>query len=145
MYISADVTDPGDLSRVLAACEGAPALYFALPPAITARACAALGALDRPAGLTLALEKPFGTDRRSAVALNKLLATLALEERIHRIDHFLGRSTVLNLIGLRASPTASWSRSGTATTSSASISCTTRRWDWRTAPVTTTTPAPWSI
>ncbi len=101
MCLSADVTDPGDLGRVLAACEGAPALYFALPPSIMARACAALGTIDRPAGLTLALEKPFGTDRRSAVALNKLLATLAPEERIHRIDHFLGRSTVLNLIGLR--------------------------------------------
>ncbi|WP_348787377.1 glucose-6-phosphate dehydrogenase [Leifsonia sp. NPDC080035] len=100
-YLRADVTDPDDLARVLAACEGAPALYFALPPAITAKACAALEKIDRPAGLTLALEKPFGTDKRSAIALNAQLAKLVPEERIHRIDHFLGRSTVLNMIGLR--------------------------------------------
>ena len=100
-YVQADVTDPDDLARVLAAADGAPALYFALPPAITAKACGALERIDRPAGLTLALEKPFGVDKRSAIALNAQLAKLVPEERIHRIDHFLGRSTVLNLIGLR--------------------------------------------
>lgn len=100
-YLQADVTRPEDLTRVLAECSGAPALYFALPPAVTARACAALEDVDLPAGLTLALEKPFGTDRRSADALNAQLARLVPEDRIHRVDHFLGRSTVLNLIGLR--------------------------------------------
>jgi glucose-6-phosphate 1-dehydrogenase len=101
VYVQADVTRTDDLERVFAACHGVPTLYFALPPAITAKACAALGTMDRPRGLTLALEKPFGTDKRSAIALNKQLATLAPEERIHRVDHFLGRSTVFNLIGLR--------------------------------------------
>lgn len=100
-YVQADVTRPDDLARVLEVCEGAPALYFALPPAITAKACTALEKVKLPAGLTLALEKPFGTDRRSAVALNRQLGRLVPEERIHRIDHFLGRSTVLNLLGLR--------------------------------------------
>jgi glucose-6-phosphate 1-dehydrogenase len=100
-YLSADVTKPAELQRIFDACEGAPALYFALPPAITAKACDALSKLTLPAGLTLALEKPFGTDKRSAIALNKRLATLVPEERIHRVDHFLGNSTVLNLIGLR--------------------------------------------
>jgi len=101
VYVQADVTQAADLERILAACEGAPALYFALPPAITAKACGVLGTIDLPRGLTLALEKPFGTDKRSAIALNKQLATLVPEERIHRVDHFLGRSTVFNLIGLR--------------------------------------------
>lgn len=100
-YLSADVTKPDDLQRILDACEGAPALYFALPPAVTATACEALGRLTLPAGLTFALEKPFGTDKRSATALNRRLATLVPEEHIQRVDHFLGRSTVLNLIGLR--------------------------------------------
>ena len=100
-YVAADVTRPEELTRVLDACHGAPALYFALPPAITAKACAALEKVDRPGGLTFALEKPFGVDRRSAVALNKQLAKLVPEDRIHRVDHFLGRSTVLNLLGLR--------------------------------------------
>mgnify|MGYP001026874911 CR=1 FL=1 len=100
-YLSVDVTKPEDLQRLFDLCEGAPALYFALPPAITAKACEALGKLTLPEGLTLALEKPFGTDKRSAIALNKRLASLVPEERIHRVDHFLGNSTVLNLIGLR--------------------------------------------
>src|SRR5690606_9262565 len=38
-YRKADVTDSGELQRLLDACEGSPALYFALPPAITAKAC----------------------------------------------------------------------------------------------------------
>jgi glucose-6-phosphate 1-dehydrogenase len=100
-YLSADVTKPDDLQRIFDVCQGAPALYFALPPAVTAKACDALARMTLPAGLTLALEKPFGTDRRSAIALNKRLAALVPEERIHRVDHFLGNSTVLNLVGLR--------------------------------------------
>ena len=100
-YLSADVTKRDDLERILAACEGVPALYFALPPAVTALACASLKKVELPAGTTLALEKPFGTDRRSAIALNRLLATLVPEDQIHRVDHFLGRSTVFNLLGLR--------------------------------------------
>lgn len=100
-YLPSDVTKPDDLQQIFDVCEGAPALYFALPPAITAKACDALSKLQLPAGLTLALEKPFGTDKRSAIALNKRLATLVPEERIHRVDHFLGNSTVLNMIGLR--------------------------------------------
>ncbi|WP_426623707.1 glucose-6-phosphate dehydrogenase [Leifsonia sp. McL0607] len=100
-YLAADVAKPDDLQRIFDVSEGAPALYFALPPAVTAKACDALSKLALPDGLTLALEKPFGTDKRSAMALNKRLATLVSEERIHRVDHFLGNSTVLNLIGLR--------------------------------------------
>ena len=45
--------------------------------------------------------KPFGTDHESAADLNKLLAQLVPENQVHRVDHFLGRSTVLNLIGVR--------------------------------------------
>ncbi|MCU1532870.1 MAG: glucose-6-phosphate dehydrogenase [Arthrobacter sp.] len=100
-YVSAHVTDPADLRRIFAACDGAPALYFALPPAVSARAAAALEHIDVPAGTILAFEKPFGTGRDSAVALNEQLAKLLPEDQIHRVDHFLGRSTVFNLVGLR--------------------------------------------
>ncbi|HEV7186218.1 MAG TPA: glucose-6-phosphate dehydrogenase [Leifsonia sp.] len=100
-YLQADVTKPADLTRILDACGGVPALYFALPPAIAALACTALGKIQLPEGITLALEKPFGTDRRTAIALNKQLAKLVPEDQVHRVDHFLGRSTVLNLLGLR--------------------------------------------
>ena len=52
-------------------------------------------------GPRLVLEKPFGTNAESAASLNELLAELVPEEQIHRVDHFLGRSSVLNLLGVR--------------------------------------------
>lgn len=100
-YLTADVTKPDDLERILDACDATPALYFALPPAVTALACTALAKIELPEGITLALEKPFGTDRRTAIALNKQLAKLVPEDQVHRVDHFLGRSTVYNMLGLR--------------------------------------------
>jgi glucose-6-phosphate 1-dehydrogenase len=101
VYRKADVTDRAQLQELIDVCAGAPALYFALPPAITAKACEVLSKMQLPAGIQLALEKPFGTDEKSARALNKLLATFVSEDQIHRIDHFLGQSTVFNLLGLR--------------------------------------------
>lgn len=100
-YHHADITDPAALTRLLSEGEGRIVLYFAVPPAIAARACTALHSVKLPDGLILALEKPFGTDEASAHALNAQLATLVPEEQIHRIDHFLGRSTVLNVLGIR--------------------------------------------
>lgn len=100
-YLQADVTNAHDLETVLAACSGTPALYFALPPAIAIASCAALSDVTLPDGTILALEKPFGTDARSAKALNRRLLGLVPENQIHRIDHFLGKSTVLNLLGFR--------------------------------------------
>ncbi|MGH1548349.1 glucose-6-phosphate dehydrogenase [Leifsonia poae] len=100
-YVRADATSADDLQNLLGSVKGVPALYFALPPAVTAKACQALGTFDLPKGLTLALEKPFGTDRQSAIALNAQLATLVPEDQIHRVDHFLGRSSVFNILGVR--------------------------------------------
>ncbi len=100
-YLSADVTKPDDLARLIGECEGTPAIYFALPPAVAAAACLALEKVDLPPKTALALEKPFGTDRRSAIALNAVLAKLVPEDQVHRVDHFLGNSTVYNLLGLR--------------------------------------------
>ena len=100
-YRKADVTRPEELKALLALCDGTPAVYFALPPAVTVKVCDALAELELPGGTQLALEKPFGVDEESAVRLNAMLARLVPEDCIHRIDHFLGRSTVFNLIGLR--------------------------------------------
>ena len=100
-YQQADVTSADDLNRLVGAAKPAPALYFALPPAVTAKACDALADVTLPEGTVLVLEKPFGTDVASATALNARLATLVPEERTFRVDHFLGRSTVLNLLGVR--------------------------------------------
>jgi len=100
-YLTADVTSADDLRTLVEACDHAPAIYFALPPAITATACAELEHVDLPEGTVLALEKPFGTDAASAAELNRQVLRLVPEQQVHRIDHFLGRATVLNLLGLR--------------------------------------------
>jgi glucose-6-phosphate 1-dehydrogenase len=100
-YVRADVTVAGELRGLLDACEPPVAVYFALPPPVTAAACAALAGAELPAGTRLVLEKPFGTDAAGAEALNDLVARLVPEDQVHRVDHFLGRSTVLNLLGLR--------------------------------------------
>ncbi|PWR09025.1 glucose-6-phosphate dehydrogenase [Micromonospora acroterricola] len=100
-YLPADVTAEEDLRRLLAACHGQTVIFFALPPAITARAADALARIGLPPGTRLMLEKPFGTDLASARSLNDILTRLVPEEQVHRIDHFLGKSTVVNIIGLR--------------------------------------------
>ncbi|MCU1416854.1 MAG: glucose-6-phosphate dehydrogenase [Schumannella sp.] len=100
-YLQADATSADDLERVLATARGRTALYFALPPAIALQACTALSSLKLPPGVVLALEKPFGSDAKSAKSLNRTLEMMVPEEQIFRVDHFLGKSTVLNLIGLR--------------------------------------------
>lgn len=100
-YLQGDVTKPEDLTRVLAEAPGRIALYFALPPAVTEIACKTLARLELPKGISFALEKPFGTDLASARRLNRLLETMLPEEHLFRVDHFLGKSTVLNLLGLR--------------------------------------------
>ncbi|WP_051717160.1 glucose-6-phosphate dehydrogenase [Streptomyces megasporus] len=100
-YVAADAADEGDLRRLLACRRGRLTLYFALPPAVTVEACRALARIGVPDGTRLVLEKPFGTDAASAAALNELLHDLVPEDHVHRVDHFLGMSTVLNILGVR--------------------------------------------
>ncbi|MFG6444766.1 glucose-6-phosphate dehydrogenase [Microbacterium sp. P06] len=100
-YTRTDITNADDLASLLAGNSGRVALYFAVPPAIAARACEALATISIPDGLILALEKPFGSDEASAHALNETVKRIVPEAQVFRIDHFLGRSTTLNLIGAR--------------------------------------------
>lgn len=100
-YLQGDASSADDLMRAINAATGRVALYFALPPAVAALAVAALADEKLPSGIVFALEKPFGTDLASAKALNRLLQRLLPEEQVFRVDHFLGKSTVLNLLGLR--------------------------------------------
>ncbi len=103
-YCPADVTR-AEGAEALAACIGAHGLlviYFAVSPSIFAPACQALAA----AGLTgerarLVLEKPIGHDLESSRAINAVLGAVVPEERVFRIDHYLGKETVQNLIALR--------------------------------------------
>lgn len=100
-YLRADATDEGDLRRLLDACPEPLILYFALPPAVTIEACRVLTRLRLPEGTRLALEKPFGSDAASARSLNDLLEQLVPDAQVDRVDHFLGMSTVLNILGVR--------------------------------------------
>jgi glucose-6-phosphate 1-dehydrogenase len=103
----ADV-DLADATSVAAMIDGGTgdrvAAYLALPPSLFPVAVTTLGSVGLPRGSRIALEKPFGQDYESAVALNRLLADAidAADERsAFRVDHALGLSTVQNLLGLR--------------------------------------------
>ena len=100
-YHQLDVTADGQLAGLLAQLEGPVAIYFALPPRVSQLACEALAPDQVPAGTRLVMEKPFGSSEESARQLNETLSALVPEDHIHRVDHFLGKATVLNILGLR--------------------------------------------
>ncbi|QMU96559.1 glucose-6-phosphate dehydrogenase [Microbacterium esteraromaticum] len=100
-YVRADVTDASVVASLVETLDPSTVLYFALPPAVTAAAIDAMAGLTLPEGTVLAMEKPFGQDEASARALNEKLLALVPERQIFRVDHFLGRSTLLNLLGVR--------------------------------------------
>lgn len=100
-YHQLDVTAEGQLAGLLAQLEGPVAVYFALPPRVSQLACEALAPGQVPAGTRLVMEKPFGSSAESARHLNETLAALVPEDHVHRVDHFLGKATVLNILGLR--------------------------------------------
>lgn len=100
----------GDLSvkslRVLQDVLDGPAIfYLALPPGVFADAAetiAKAGLADETNGWRrLVIEKPFGTDLTSALALNEQLHKGWRENQIFRIDHFLGKETVQNMLVFR--------------------------------------------
>lgn len=118
-YLQADVTDADDLRRLVGEGPPAPAIYFALPPAVTVAACEALRSVELPSGTVLACEKPFGTNAASAPSLNRMLAQLVDEDHIRRsITSSAGRRC--STCSASDSPTDSSSRCGTTSTSTAS-------------------------
>jgi glucose-6-phosphate 1-dehydrogenase len=75
--------------------------YLSLPPQATAGTVEKIGELDLGEGARVITEKPFGTDLDSARELNALLHTVFDERCIYRIDHYLGREAVQNLLAMR--------------------------------------------
>jgi glucose-6-phosphate 1-dehydrogenase len=78
--------------------------YFALPPAIVPSTINNMGevGLNKSSGWTrIIMEKPFGRDLNSAFELNRLVHKYFDESQIYRIDHFLGKETVQNLLVFR--------------------------------------------
>jgi len=103
-YVRGDVTDPATLSAALAEHGGSPdpvVVYLALPHVLFLRVISALGQVDRPESLRVVVEKPFGRDLAGARELNAALAQVLHEDQVFRVDHFLAKQTVLNIIGLR--------------------------------------------
>ncbi len=101
-YRQVDLLDEEVVRQLIADLGETPSVvYFALPPAITEKVCQVLERTGIPGNVRLALEKPFGSDLESARRLNEQLYRFASEEQIYRVDHFLGRSGVLNILGFR--------------------------------------------
>lgn len=100
-YVRTDITQADDLRALTAGLTGRVALYFAVPPSVAAACISTLTPDMLPAGTMLVMEKPFGTDEASARELNRTLTALVPESQVFRVDHFLGRSTTLNLLGAR--------------------------------------------
>ena len=112
-YVAGDVADPAVLSVAFGPDVNRSLAYLALPPSVFGPAIEAFAAIGGWAGGTIVVEKPFGTDLASARALNELLHRHFPEEAVFRMDHFLGKQTVQNILGVRfANPLfqPAWSR-----------------------------------
>jgi glucose-6-phosphate 1-dehydrogenase len=122
-YVSGDFGDPATYERVRDAIGHAstPVFYLEIPPSFFG---SVIGNLDQ-AGLTknarVVVEKPFGHDLASARALNAEVHRHLDESQLLRIDHFLGKMGLDEVLFLRL-PTRCSSRSGTGCTSRASRS-----------------------
>jgi glucose-6-phosphate 1-dehydrogenase len=78
--------------------------YLAIPPGAFAPTIEGLGSSGlngAPGWVRVVVEKPFGTDLESARALNELLLSQFDESEVYRIDHYLGKATVQNLLTFR--------------------------------------------
>ncbi|HET9052124.1 MAG TPA: glucose-6-phosphate dehydrogenase, partial [Candidatus Dormibacteraeota bacterium] len=76
-------------------------VYLAIPPSAIASVAGQLGEAGLADGTSLVVEKPFGRDGASARALNDAIHAVLPEERVYRIDHYLGKETVQNLLVFR--------------------------------------------
>ncbi|CAN5750635.1 glucose-6-phosphate dehydrogenase [soil metagenome] len=100
-YLSGDVTQAETLRAAAAGATGPIVAYLALPPSLFDSAICGLANAGLPEGSRVVIEKPFGTDLASAQELNRLVHRHFREDAVFRIDHFLGKQTVQNVLGLR--------------------------------------------
>ncbi len=103
-YVSMDASRPGDYAALAAALrdEAQRIYYMAMPPGLFAATCDNLAGHGLIAADTrLVLEKPLGVDLASAIAISEVVTRYFSEERTYRIDHYLGKETVQNLMALR--------------------------------------------
>jgi glucose-6-phosphate 1-dehydrogenase len=102
-YVGGNYNDPGTFKALKAALSDAqrPAFYLAIPPSLFAtviKGLAATGLADRA---RVIVEKPFGRDLASARELNRIARSVFPEDSIFRIDHFLGKEAIMNILYFR--------------------------------------------
>jgi glucose-6-phosphate 1-dehydrogenase len=102
-YVGGDAEDAPLFDRLRDELEGAsaPVFYLATPPETFLEVAEELAAANLVDNARLVVEKPFGTDLASARELNQRLTSIFPEERIFRIDHFLGKEPVQDILYLR--------------------------------------------
>jgi len=102
-YVDGDYNDPATFAALRTALGGAtrPTHYMAIPPSLFETVVQALGAAGCANQAKVIIEKPFGHDLASARELNEVLHRVFDESAICRIDHYLGKSSVLNLLFFR--------------------------------------------
>jgi glucose-6-phosphate 1-dehydrogenase len=102
-YVDGDYREPGtfdQLRKALGAAEH-PLHYMAIPPSMFAPVVRELGRSGCARGARLIVEKPFGRDLASARELNRTLLSVFDESAVFRIDHYLGKEPVQNLLYFR--------------------------------------------
>ena len=102
-YVDGDYSDPATFTRLRAEMPGAkrPIHYLAIPPSMFPTVIKQLDQVGCCSGGRVVVEKPFGRDLESARALNRTLHESFREEAIFRIDHYLGKEAVQNILYFR--------------------------------------------
>ena len=100
-YEQGDVTDKDVLKAALKPQTGPLVVYLALPPPVFEPSVRAVAAAGIGQDSRIVIEKPHGVDYAATKALNALLAETYTEKCVFRMDHFLGKQTVQNVLGLR--------------------------------------------
>ncbi len=102
-YVDGDYNDPATFTQLRAELHGCerPVHYLAIPPDLFLIVVARLNDAGCAANARIIVEKPFGRDLASARTLNQMLRGVFPEESIFRIDHYLGKEAVQNLLYFR--------------------------------------------
>lgn len=102
-YVSVDYTDPGACRAIYGQLKEAkrPAIYLAVPPQLFGAVVDQLEKSGCASNARIILEKPFGRDLASARELNQILHRVFDESSIFRIDHYLGKKPVNNMLVFR--------------------------------------------
>lgn len=102
-YVDGDYADAATFTQVKEKLKDAkqPTHYLAIPPLLFGEVVEQLGQAGLARNARVIIEKPFGHDRASAQQLNNTIQSVFPEEAIFRIDHFLGKEAVENILVFR--------------------------------------------